>query len=777
MFAWLIKTLKKANMLPKISDTERAALEAGTVWVEGELFRGKPDFAQLMAEAYPELTEAEKAFLDGPVEDVCNMVKSWDVKQSRSLPKEVWDFLSEHRFFGLLVPEEFGGKGFREIAFSAVLGKLGTHSMTLNTVVLIPNSIGPSELILHYGTEEQKKHYLPRLCKGQEIPCFALTEPNAGSDAASMTSNGELFKDSDGELKIRLNWSKRYITLAPIATLLGLAFKLRDPDNLLGKGTDLGITCALVPTDLPGVAHGRRHDPLGVAFPNGPTEGRDVVIPAANIIGGLDEAGKGWEMLMKALSAGRAISLPAGAAAGAKAAARLTSSYATLRQQFGMSIAQFEGIEEPLARIGGKAYLMEACRVYTAGSLHTGQKPAVASAIAKYHTTELAREVLNDSMDILGGKAICVGPKNPIADGYAGAPIAITVEGANILTRTLIIFGQGALRCHPYMQREVAALESENPSEFRNALIGHFFFGIRNALLASFAFLTRGLFSNTGGVAPESRKYVRRIKWASAMYALFADLCAVTNGPKLKQRGKLAGRFADALSWMFLGTAVLRRYEAEGRQKADLPLLRWSMEYSLFKVQQSFEGIFANFGVPVLGTLLRWFALPMLRLNRLGAAPSDDLGAEVARLMQSPSASRDRLSGGVFIAKDLSEPAALFERAFNLAWETRDAQKALKRAMRKGELPKSLAEALPAAVAVKLITQDDADKIAEAERLRDEVLAVDAFSPNEYFQSATVDGEAVLNGRELTIDLEPQREAGRASEAHEEKGELAAAGA
>lgn len=735
MFSFLVKMIKKNNLLPKISKTEREALNAGNVWVEGELFSGRPDFHKIMKEIYPQLTEEEKAFLDGPVEEVCNMVKVWDISQQKEVPQYVWDFLKKHRFFGLLIPKEHGGHGFSALASSAVIGKLNTHSMTLNSVVLIPNSIGPGELLTHYGTPKQKEYYLPRLSAGDEMPAFALTEPKAGSDAGSLTSSGVLFKDNSGKLKIRLNWSKRYITLAPISTLLGLAFRLYDPENYLGKGEDVGITCALVPTNLEGVEVGRRHDPMGVPFPNGPTKGVDVVIDAeSQIIGGLDWAGKGWRMLMEALSAGRAISLPAGAAAGAKAVARNVGAYAALRQQFGMSIGQFEGIQEPLARIAGNAYIMEAARIFTCGAVDSGNKPSVVSAIAKYQQTEMVRQTVNDGMDIVGGKGISRGPRNLLSDGYTSAPIAITVEGANILTRTLIIFGQGALRCHPYMQQEVTALENDDVAGFRRALLGHIAHVIRNVFLTILYTLTRGSVALAGPFTGPTVKYAKKLKWASALYALLADLIVAGLGPRLKQKGKIAGRFADVLSWMYLGSSTLRRYDAEGYREEDLPLLDYSMQTALYKIQQGFEGIFQNFEFPVIGGLIRFFGSAIIRLNPIAKPPSDKLGEKVAKILLSPSEQRDRLTWNTWVPADENEPLAVIERAFNLHHKSLPVVKTLKKAIRARELPKKpILELLDTALEKKIITAEQAQLIRDTEAARDEVLAVDDFSPEEYF--------------------------------------------
>lgn len=732
MFGLLIQFLKSRKMLPTISDTEREALEAGTVWVEGDLFGGRPDFRKFLAEVYPTLTAEERAFLEGPATEVCNMVRPWDLVPTGELPEEVWAFLKEHRFFGLLLPEEYEGHGFGSLAFSAIIGLLGTHSFPLNSVVLIPNSIGPGELIAHYGTPEQKERWLPPLARGDEIPAFALTEPRAGSDAGSLTSRGELFEE-DGVLKIRLDWDKRYITLAPISTLLGLAFRLYDPQNLLGKGEDVGITCGLVPTDLPGVECGKRHDPLGTAFMNGPTRGQGVVVPADHIIGGVEHAGRGWKMLMEALAGGRALSLPSGAAYASKGAARRVGAYAALRAQFGIPIGKMEGVQEPLARIAGRTYLMDAGRIWVCGAVGRGQKPAVVSAIVKYQLTELGRQVANDSMDVLGGKAICRGPRNPIAEGYLAAPVAITVEGANILTRTLIVFGQGALRCHPYLQREIKALEDEDPAALRRAMFGHMFFTLGNLVRAEFHGATRGLFASAGGLSGRPARYARKIKWASAVYSVLADLVLVTTGPKLKQKGMLSGRFADALSWLYLGTATLRRYEAEGRQQEDLPLVDWSLQTALTEVQESLEGIVRNFSAPLIGWPVRFFGGLWLRLNRLASPPSDRLNQKVAATLLVPGAQRDRLTEGVFTPADASDPIAILEEAFVLRHRANPIIKRIRAAAKEGKIERRrLALQIDDAAAAGVVTAEEAELLRHLEALRDEVLAVDEFDPERF---------------------------------------------
>ena len=634
--------------VPRISETERQALEAGTVWVDGELFSGRPDFGRMLREPYPSLTERERAFLDGPVETACAMADP-----AREPSPEVWRYLKEQRFFGLAIPQEYGGHGFSALGLSTIFGKLASRSLPLSAIVLIPNSVGPGELLLEYGTPEQKAYYLPRLARGEEIPCFALTEPEAGSDAASIRSEGVVFRGRDGHLALRLTWQKRYITLAPVATLLGLAFRLRDPGNLLGRGEDVGITVALVPTHLPGVRIGDRHDPLGIPFPNGPTEGRDVVVPIDAILGGPACAGLGWKMLMEALSAGRAISLPAQSVGGAKYTARVAGAYSTVRRQFGIEIGRFEGVQEPLARIGGLLYLMEAARVFTCGGVDAGHRPSVLSAVSKYHQTELARALVQDAMDVMGGAAICLGPRNLMARGHMGAPIGITVEGANILTRTLILFGQGAIRCHPWVQREMRALEAGDAKELRKALLGHLGFFLGNLLRSLFRL-------GSSPVAGPTAVYYRKLARASARFALLTDLALISLGSRLKFKEKLSGRFADVLSWMYLGFCALRRFEAEGRREEDLPLVRWAAEHALSRIQTAFEGIRQNFEGPLRILIPR---------SRIGAPPGDRLGARVADILRKPGEQRNRLTADVFLPADPREALARLERAFVLTWE------------------------------------------------------------------------------------------------------------
>jgi acyl-CoA dehydrogenase len=728
MFGLLLKSLRKK--LPEMSETERAALEAGDTWADAELFSGHPDFEKLLAEPYPNLTAAEQAFLDGPVEEVCALCDPLEVQRTKELSAEVWACLRRHRFFGLSFPVRYGGHEFSALAASAIFGKLTSRSMALSSIVLIPNSVGPGELLLEVGTEAQREHYLPRLARGEEIPCFALTEPSAGSDAASITSRGVVFRGENGEPMLRLDWDKRYITLAPIATLIGLAFKLEDPDNLLGQGTQPGITCALVPAHLPGVEIGLRHDPLGVPFPNGPTRGRGVVIPADAIIGGRAFAGRGWRMLMEALSGGRAVSLPAQSAAGAKYLARVAGAYAAVRQQFGMPIGRFEGIEEPLARIAGNAYLLEAARVYTCGALASGRRPAVISALMKYNSTALARESAIDAMDVLGGAAICRGPRNLIAEGYVAAPIGITVEGANILTRTLIVFGQGAIRCHPYAFKVLEAARKGDLPAFRRAFTGQVLHFFANFCRAAFHGAFEGLFAGSP-VKGKTARYWRRLGWASATYAFYADLAMAALGGQLKFRGKLTGRLADILSWLYLGVATLRRFEAEGRREEDLPLVRYCAETCLARIQRGFEGLLANFEVPLLGGLLRGPLLLCHRLLPFGKEPADRLGGEAARVLLRPGARRDRLTPGLYVHP--GSALAELERAFELAALAEAPLGKIRKAVRAGRLEKNAPTAAycEAARELGVLDAEDCRILAESRRATAAAIEVDAFTLDE----------------------------------------------
>lgn len=728
----VMKLLDALNFLPTISETERTAIEAGTTWVDAELFSGKPDLKRLNEENYPELTEKEQAFLDGPVEELCGMVSDWDVFVRKGFTDETWEFMRKHKFFGLIIPEKYGGLEFSASAHSAIITKLASRCGPLATTVMVPNSLGPAELLMHYGTDEQKDHYLPRLATGEEMPCFGLTEPTAGSDAGSMTAEGEVFKGEDGELYIRLNFTKRYITLAAISTVIGLAFKLNDPDNLLGKGEHLGITCALIPSDTDGIKLGRRHDPLGVPFYNCPIDGKDAVISIDQIIGGSEQAGKGWRMLMESLGVGRGISLPAQSVSGAKVASRALGAYTAIRRQFGINIGKFEGIEEPMARIGGFTYLMEAGRRYTCGGLDSGVKPAVVTAIAKYNFTELGRQIINDAMDIQGGAGISRGPRNIFAHSYIATPIAITVEGANILTRSLMIFGQGAIRCHPYAYEEIDALTRKDLKAFDDVFWKHIGHVGRNKARALLMTLTRGAIASSPVSGPAA-KYYRKLTWASSSFAFMADIALGSYGGRLKIKEKISGRFADILSWMYLITATLRRFEAEERPKEDEIFLEWSMEYGFARIQEAFDGIYKEIKVPGLSWLFRGPIALWSRMNRIGSKPSDYLGHKVAQAMQEQGTVRDRLTDGIYLPEDTDEALGRYEYALNALKEAEPVYKKIRAATKKKELPKTQPRfVIDKALEKGIISEEEAKIIRKAEDARVDVVQVDEFTLEEY---------------------------------------------
>ena len=617
----LVGMLKRKGALPSISETERTALRAGSVWIEGELFGGKPDFRKILSYAYPELSEAEQAFLDNEVEEVCAMTDDWEVFRSRDLPEAVWDYLKAKRFFGMIIPKAHGGLGFSAYGHSCVIEKLATRSQVLAITVMVPNSLGPAELLLRYGQEQQKAYYLPRLADGTEMPCFALTEPEAGTDAASIRSHGTVFKNADGTLGIRLQFEKRYITLGAVATVIGLAFVCRDPENLLGMGEEPGITCALVDASEPGIDQSRRHDPMGVPFVNAPLLGRDVVIAVDDVIGGTDGVGKGWQMLMESLAVGRGISLPSTSTGGSKLAAFVASAYGVVRYQFGIAIGRFEGVSEVIGRLGAEVYLMDAARRFTLGAIDAGEKPAVANAIMKYHSTEKFRKNVMDAMDIQGGAAIIMGPRNLLAHAYYGAPISITVEGANIMTRTLIQFGQGMIRCHPYAYAEIEALQNGDIDAFDTHFFGHLAHSLRNVFRACLLEATRGHLHRpySRGVAA---RYEQKLAWCSAKFACMSDIALALTGSGLKKRESVSGRFGDVLSQMYLLTAALRRFEAEGSLPSDEALLKTAMEAGFRKIDEAFEGIHRNLASGPLGLLLRlkgYFG----RLNPVGGAAGD----------------------------------------------------------------------------------------------------------------------------------------------------------
>ncbi|MGA8862748.1 MAG: acyl-CoA dehydrogenase [Gallionella sp.] len=723
------------KVLPQISATEQEAIDAGTVWWDGELFGGNPDWNKLLAFPKCGLNEREQAFLDNEVEQLCAMLDDWDITHKRAdLPPEAWQFIKDRGFFGMIIPQRYGGLEFSAQGHSAVVSKVGSRSGTAAVTVMVPNSLGPAELLLHYGTEEQKDKYLHRLAKGLEVPCFALTGPFAGSDAGAIPDYGIVchgeFGGQQHVLGIRLTWEKRYITLAPAATLLGLAFKLYDPEHLLGSETNRGITLALIPTDTPGVKIGRRHFPLNIAFLNGPTQGKDVFIPMDYIIGGTSRVGQGWRMLMECLAAGRSISLPASSIGGMKLVARASGAYCRVRKQFKVPIGKFEGVEEPLARIGAHTYMVEAARRFIALAVDLGEKPSVISAIIKYHSTERCRVVINDAMDVHGGKGISLGPDNYLGRFYQQMPVAITVEGANILTRTLMIFGQGAIRSHPYVLKEIAAVNDHDRKralhQFDEALFGHITFALSNAARS----LVFGITGGRGMATPdgrETRRYYQQLTRYSAAFALCADIAMAVLGGALKRREKISARLGDVLSQLYLCSATLKRFEDEGRPAEDLPLLDWAVQDSLYQIQQAFDGVIRNFPNAFIRQLISALVFPT---GKNLSPPSDHLGHQIATLLMQPGAARDRLTAGIYIPADEMDAVGALEAALASTLACEPLQAMLQQARKDGKL-KSLEELLRIAEARDrgLISAEQALQLERDYALRRKVIMVDDFDP------------------------------------------------
>ncbi|HEX7043735.1 MAG TPA: acyl-CoA dehydrogenase [Burkholderiales bacterium] len=728
--------------MPSVSATEREALEAGNVWWEAEFFTGRPRWRRLLELPRPSLSAEERAFLDGPVERLCRMLDDWEiVHERRDLPPAVWDFLRAERFFGMIIPKRYGGLEFSAQAHSEVVMKIASRSITAAVTVMVPNSLGPAELLLHHGTEEQKDHYLPRLARGEEIPCFALTGPHAGSDASAIPDYGVVCRGSfggrDDVLGVRLTWEKRYITLAPVATLLGLAFRLYDPDRLLGGEIDRGITLALVPTDTPGVHIGRRHNPLNTPFQNGPTWGRDVFIPLEWLIGGRDYIGQGWRMLVERLAVGRGISLPALSVASGKMACRGTGAYARVRKQFKLPIGRFEGVEEALARIAGYTYRMDAARQLTLVGLDAGEQPAVVSAIVKYQLTEHMRQVLNDAMDVHGGSGICLGPRNLIGTAYQAVPIGVTVEGANILTRSLIIYGQGVLRCHPYLYRETRAVEDPDThagrAAFDRALWGHFGLVVSNAARSLWLALTGARLVYTP-FAGRARRYAQRLSRYSAAFALISDLALFSLGGALRRREKISGRMADALSLFYLASAALKRFEDQDRPTADEPLLAWTCEDALYRLEQALVGVLRNLPARGVAFLACALAFPF---GARAKPPADALGHRAAALLLEPSAARDRLTAGIFVPDDPDSALGRIEAALPAVLAAEEVERKLDRL---GEVQVSLTREglIESAVAQNLLTAEEAELARRAQAARTAAIAVDDFAPENFAGSRAI---------------------------------------
>ncbi|WNC73893.1 acyl-CoA dehydrogenase FadE [Thalassotalea psychrophila] len=725
----LLKAFQK--IMPEMSTTEKEALNAGTTWFEAELFKGDPDWTKLHKFPQPRLTLEEQAFLDGPVEEVCSMCDDWEITHELAdLPPLVWQYLKDNKFFAMIIKKEYGGLEFSAYAQSRVLQKLSGVSVVLSSTVGVPNSLGPGELLQHYGTKEQQDHYLPRLATGEEIPCFALTSPEAGSDAGAIPDFGIICKgEFEGKevLGMRLTWDKRYITLAPVATILGLAFKLYDPDQLIGEEKDLGITCALIPTDIDGVITGRRHFPLNVPFQNGPTQGNDIFVPLDFIIGGKDMAGQGWRMLVECLSVGRAITLPSTSAGGAKTLALATGAYSHIRRQFKLPIGKMEGVEEALARIGGNAYLMDAVTTMSTGAVDLGEKPSVVSAICKYHLTEKMRDCISDAMDIHGGKGVCMGPNNYLARGYQGAPIAITVEGANILTRNMIIYGQGAIRCHPYVLAELEAAANPNfeqaTEDFDQALFGHMGFTISN-MVRSVWFSLSGAHLVSAPYKDKTHRYYQIMTRFSSNLALLSDLSMAVLGGDLKRRERISARLGDVLSYLYLASATLKRFNDEGRQKEDQALMMWAIEDSLYKCELAIKELSENFPNRVIGKVFKYLVMPFGPSLK---KPSDVLDHKVSQLLQHPNAARTRLGQGQYLNKTDGNLMGKLELALENIIKAEAIVDKINAATGKRHAIINLDELAESALANSLITKEEAELLTVTEQQRKDVINVDDF--------------------------------------------------
>ncbi len=720
------------NTLPNMSETERVALEAGTVGWDAELFAGSPQWEKLLTMPAPKLSEEEQSFMENQVNSLCEMINDWEVTHYQyDLPENVWRYLKEEGFFAFIIPKKYGGKGFSAFAHSEILAKVAGRSLTLASTIAVPNSLGPAELLLHYGTQDQRDYYLPRLARGEEIPCFALTGPDAGSDAGSIPDTGVICKGMfEGKeiTGIKLNWNKRYITLAPIATILGLAFKLQDPDSLLGGKKELGITCALIPTTTPGITIGRRHLPLTIPFQNGPTQGKDVFIPLDWIIGGPSMAGHGWRMLVECLSTGRAISLPSSSVGGARVAALSAGAYCRIRRQFKTALASFEGIQEALGRIGAFTYISEAVRCLTVAMIDAGEKPSVPGAIAKYHVTELGRKIANDAMDVHGGKGIMMGPNNYLANAYQGVPIGITVEGANILTRSMIIFGQGAIRCHPFILKEMQSLQHDNMQDFEHYLGQHISYTLSNAARAFFHGITFSKFAQSP-VANATKGYFQELTRASSAFALVADISMALLGGKLKFKESISARLGDLLSMMYMMSAILKRYQDQGQNETDISLVKWSLDYCLMHYWQTMNELLRNLPNKAVRMGLRALVMP---LGLPHHSPMDKLNKEITELLSTANDARTRLGGNIFISTMENDAIAILNKAFQETTRLGPILKRLYDAQKSSDLAQGpFSHTIDAALKAKIINEHEANDLHELHLLVQAVIGVDDFSYEE----------------------------------------------
>jgi acyl-CoA dehydrogenase len=729
----ILKMYKK--IMPEMSSTEKDAIDAGTVWWDGELFSGNPNWQALHNIPQARLTAEEQAFLDGPVEEVCGMNDDWEVTHKLTdLSPDVWQFLKDHKFFAMIIKKEYGGLDFSAYAQSRVLQKLAGNSAVLSSTVGVPNSLGPGELLQLYGTKEQQDHYLPRLVTGDEIPCFALTGPEAGSDAGSLPDTGIVCKgDWNGEevIGMKLTFDKRYITLAPVATVIGLAFKMFDPEGLLGEQEDLGITCALLPRDTKGIDIGNRHFPLNVPFQNGPIRGKDIFVPLDFIIGGEKMIGQGWRMLVECLSVGRVVTLPSTSAGGAKSVALATGAYARIRRQFKLPISKMEGIEEKLGSIGGNTYLMDAVTSLSTKAVDLGEKPSVISAICKYHLTEKLRQIVSDAMDIHGGKGAMLGPSNYLGRGYQGAPIAITVEGANILTRNMMIYGQGAMRCHPYVLAELSAAnntdQDQGLSQFDEALFGHIGFATSN-FFRSLWFSITGAYLTRAPFMDKTRGYYRSMQRYSSNLALLSDIAMATLGGDLKRRERVSARLGDVLSYLYLASCVLKRFDDEGRKTEDAPLMHWATQDSLFKLEVAIEELLNNFPNKLLGKTLKLVIMPF---GKKYHRPSDQLDHKIAKILQTPNEVRNRLGKDQYLARvEGSLMGDLEQTLENIVAAEPIYDKVCKAADKRFSFTQ-LDVLADKGLELGVISEEQAELLRETEKGRLRTINVDDFAPEE----------------------------------------------
>ena len=717
----LVSFINKNGLLPKISQTEEAALQAGTNWVEADFFKAKVDFKQINAQKIITLTQEEQDFLDNEVEQLCEMTTDWEIFQARDLRPDVWQFIKDKKFFGMIIPKEFGGLGFSATMHSRVIEKLVSRSQVLAITIMVPNSLGPAELILKHGTTKQKERYLSDLAHGIQVPCFGLTEPNAGSDATSISSNGVLFKHEDGTIKIKLNFEKRYITLGNIATLIGLAFVLKDPDHLLGDVEDLGITFAVIDSKTKGVDNSKRHDPLGIPFINSPLDGKDVIIDLENIIGETQGIGKGWQMLVESLSIGRGISLPSVSLGGSKLALNVVASYCQLREQFGLSINHFEGVEEKIAKIAAFTYMLNASRNYTLDAIDDGVKPGVINSIMKYHATEKFRTVINDAMDVLGGSAIIRGENNLLAHAYFALPISITVEGANILTRNLMQFGQGLIKSHPYIYKQITALKNNNVENFDDAFFSHIGLVFNSFCKSLVYYFSRGQISCQKG---HFKRYKQKLTWVSAEFTLLTNVALGILGPSLKKRENISARFGDILSNCYLITATLREFENNPNPKDEL-LVDYVCNYCFNEIQIAREEIITNIGY--LGYLL-----PLAKINPFSIKAKDSLNEKIVKTLNNQDYLQN-MTSALFISKNKNDRLAKIQEAVKQNKESQNSFKILKEAIKnetiKKDSPRNMTNEL---LEKNLLSKEEIEKMLEAHALKQEVISVDSFEANEY---------------------------------------------